>query len=114
MSRPDNDLYAILGLVPDATQDQIRHAYRALLRRHHPDTRAAIPGGRSAAASDSTLQQVLAAYAILGDTTRRAAYDQRAGTGKVVKPAHDRPWRTAYAGQSPIQAGPVHWHTGPG
>ena len=34
------DLYAILGVPPDATLAEIGHAYRSLLRRHHPDTRA--------------------------------------------------------------------------
>src|SRR4030095_13045867 len=34
------DLYAILGLAPSATQAEISHAYRSLLRQHHPDTRA--------------------------------------------------------------------------
>lgn len=33
------DLYRFLGLSPQATQDQITHADRGLLRQHHPDTR---------------------------------------------------------------------------
>lgn len=32
-------LYTVLGLTPQATPDQVKHAYRALLRKHHPDTR---------------------------------------------------------------------------
>ena len=35
------DFYAILGLAGNATQGQIGAAYRTLLRRYHPDTRAA-------------------------------------------------------------------------
>ena len=33
------DLYAILEVSPEATQAEIDHAYRSLLRRHYPDTR---------------------------------------------------------------------------
>ena len=49
------DLYAILEVPPSATQAEISHAYRALLRRHHPDTRAPDHESQSAA-SDTTLQ----------------------------------------------------------
>ena len=38
------DPYAVLGVAPTATTQQINRAYRRLLRRHHPDTR---PGRRS-------------------------------------------------------------------
>ena len=34
---PDDDLYARLGLEPEATPEAIELAWRALLRRHHPD-----------------------------------------------------------------------------
>ena len=34
------DLYAVLGVPPSATQEQVRRAYRALMRLHHPDTRS--------------------------------------------------------------------------
>jgi hypothetical protein len=35
----DQDLYPVLGVDPSASASQITHAYRALMRRHHPDTR---------------------------------------------------------------------------
>ena len=86
------DLYAILGLTRDATQAQISHAYRTLLRRYHPDTRT--PGDRSHdAASDAALQHVLTAYAVLRDPARRADYDQQttprsAPTSHTSTPIH--------------------------
>ena len=60
MTPEQGNPYAILGVPSQATQAQINHAYRALLRQHHPDTRS--PGDEAhAALSDAALQQVLAA-----------------------------------------------------
>ena len=74
MTGDRSDPYAALGLTPQATQQQVRHAYRTLLRQNHPDTR---PLGDAAelAASSTTLQQAIAAYTVLGDPARRARYD---------------------------------------
>lgn len=69
-----HDHYAILGVDPDATDAQITHAYRALLRRHHPYTRAT--DGDQAATEDTRLQHVLAAYTVLHDPRQRADYDR--------------------------------------
>lgn len=105
------DLYAILEVSPHATQDEISHAYRALLRRHHPDTRSPADESQSAV-SDAALQQILAAYMVIGDPARRADYDRDARPR--VPPVHRRPQRTPnYRGeflQPPIVAGPVRWH----
>ncbi|MCK9895668.1 DnaJ domain-containing protein [Frankia sp. AgB32] len=60
-------LYDVLGVAPDATAEQIRHAYRAAARRTHPDT-----GGRAPA-----FAQVNVAYRVLADATLRRQYDQR-------------------------------------
>jgi len=108
-NRPDP--YAILGITWNATQTEISHAYRVLLHQHHPDTRP--PGTQSQdAASDETLQRVVAAYHILGDPDRRAAYD-RAAPPRV----HWRRQQTQHAtnpvrsySQPPIIAGPVRWY----
>ncbi|MFL6100343.1 MAG: J domain-containing protein [Actinomycetales bacterium] len=111
MSEERTDLYGVLGLAPSATQDQIRHAYRDLLRRHHPDTRAVQNPMQAASGSEKLLQQVLAAYAVLGDPVRRAQYDQRLRRFEARPPARPpRPDRDGLEGQPPIQAGPVHWH----
>lgn len=106
------DPYAVLGLSPQASQEEIRRAYRALVRQNHPDTR---PPGDAAngAASNARLQQVIAAYTTLGDPARRAELEQ-----STVQSTDSWPTRGARAarrppsadGQPPIQAGPVHWH----
>ncbi|HZD14229.1 MAG TPA: DnaJ domain-containing protein [Pseudonocardiaceae bacterium] len=65
MTPPEKrDLYAILGVAPDASPAQISRAYRRLLRAHPP---AIDPDCDSAA---------LTAAAILRDPARRAAYDR--------------------------------------
>jgi curved DNA-binding protein CbpA len=114
MTAESTDLYAILGLTPRATQAEVSHAYRALLRQHHPDTRS-VEHGRSSLAADTALQEVLAAYEVLRDPARRADYDRlrsftarAAGQNVRVRSRHTDSTLTP-----PIQAGPVHWHRQP-
>jgi curved DNA-binding protein CbpA len=107
------DLYAILGVAPSATQAEISHAYRTLLRRHHPDTRDPADQTQSAL-SDAALQQVLAAHTVLGDPTRRADYDRQAKPDRrPTRPLRHRLIKYGADGQPPIVAGPVRWHRGP-
>lgn len=70
MLEEEKDLYAILGISPMATQEEIRHAYRKLARRFHPDS-------GSAEASVERFQEVQEAYRVLSDLARRQAYDRR-------------------------------------
>ena len=82
--------YELLGLTDDASQDEIRAAYRALARRHHPDTQhGADPA--TAERSRRTMAALNAAWAVLGDPVRRQAYDagrRRPGTpnGRPARP----------------------------
>ena len=50
-----SDLYAVLGVPRDAPQTLIDHAYRAAVRRNHPDTRAAADAAQAVIA-DTTLR----------------------------------------------------------
>ncbi|MEO8547713.1 MAG: J domain-containing protein, partial [Sphingomicrobium sp.] len=63
------DHYATLGLSPSSEDVVIRAAYRALMRRYHPD-------GNSTAAAAARTRAINAAYAVLSDPDRRAEYDQ--------------------------------------
>src|SRR5712671_6401482 len=81
---PENPApYLVLGVSPTATPAEITHAYRARLRAHHPDTRHT-PSPHTA---DEHLRQLLAAYALLRDPTRRADYD-RATAPTATPPPH--------------------------
>lgn len=62
------DLYEILGVSRDATQDEIKRAYRRLAREHHPDV-------NSDPAAEDRFKEVAAAYEILSDPEKRQQYD---------------------------------------
>jgi len=61
------DYYTILEVTPMASQAEIKHAYRRLARQYHPDL--------NHQALDKHIKQLNEAYKVLGNTTRRAAYD---------------------------------------
>src|SRR5512134_3319608 len=63
-------LYDTLGVPKTATADEIRKAYRKLARKHHPDVN---PGDVTA---EAAFKKVAAAYEILSDAAKRAAYDE--------------------------------------
>jgi curved DNA-binding protein len=63
-------LYEILGVPKTASPDTIRKTYRKLARRHHPDVN---PGDAKA---EDTFKRVSAAYEVLSDDKKRAAYDE--------------------------------------
>lgn len=68
--------YRILNLKPEATQAEIKKAYRALAVKYHPDKN----GGDST--SEDKFKEISEAYIILGDTAKRNAYDFAKGYQK--------------------------------
>jgi curved DNA-binding protein CbpA len=70
------DPYSVLGVPREASQTEVSSAFRALVRRYHPDTRDPSQASDSERWTDTELRSVLAAYRILRDPTSRAAYDR--------------------------------------
>ncbi|GBE64766.1 hypothetical protein MFM001_12280 [Mycobacterium sp. MFM001] len=103
-----SDPYSVLGVSPTASQAEITHAYRRQLRDYHPDRRSGEPNS----GADERLRQILAAYALLRDPSRRAAYDRahpvRKASTSVRIPVSRR--RSHDDDQPPLRAGPVRWH----
>ena len=66
----DKDYYRNLGVLDDAEDVVIRAAYRALAQRYHPDKWQGDP-----AEATRRMAEINAAYAVLSDTEKRAAYD---------------------------------------
>ncbi|HVO70228.1 MAG TPA: J domain-containing protein, partial [Aggregatilineaceae bacterium] len=62
------NLYAIMGVSPEATQEDLREAYRILARRFHPD---ANPNE----GADVQFRDIAAAYETLGNPRQRILYD---------------------------------------
>lgn len=63
------DYYAALGVERDASEDQIRSAYRRLARKFHPDV------SKEKGAEDR-FKEIAEAYQTLRDPEKRAAYDE--------------------------------------
>lgn len=80
MSTAEHDHYQTLGITPGANLDEVRRAFRALARKHHPDLNPA-----SGAAKQFAIVQ--AAYEVLGDPAKRAAYDRERQIART--PAND-------------------------
>ncbi len=66
------DYYKILGVDKNASQDDIKKAFRKLAHEHHPDKK----GG-----DDAKFKEANEAYSVLGDEKKRAQYDQFGSAG---------------------------------
>ena len=68
------DLYEILGVARNATQAEIKAAYRVLARMHHPDV-------NEDPAAEQRFKEIAAAYEILSDPEKRRRYDTFGAAG---------------------------------
>ena len=64
------DYYEVLGVTRDASQDEIRKAFRKLARKHHPDV------AENKATAEEKFKEINEAYEVLGDPEKRKKYDQ--------------------------------------
>ncbi|NJM97902.1 MAG: J domain-containing protein [Phormidesmis sp. RL_2_1] len=98
-TRADINHYETLGISPDASQAQVKKAYRKLAKQFHPDSKG---GGQDQAPTHEKIAQVNAAYEVLGDGAERRQYDAERRQ-KVEAAASDRSARAASAQQSAQQ-----------
>ncbi|MBS3755297.1 MAG: J domain-containing protein [Desulfobacterales bacterium] len=93
--------YAILGISPDASKQEVKDAYRQLAKHYHPDHE----GGDS-----GKFRDIQEAYSVLADAGKRREYEpqrsQKAGRVHVrVKPGR-------YAEPEPLIPEREPWHAG--
>ena len=74
------DYYRVLGVMPGADEVVIRAAYKALAQRYHPDRFAGNP-----AEAHRRMAEINAAFAVLGDPEKRAAYDAERADGQTAE-----------------------------
>lgn len=92
MHRPKNH-YAILGVEPTATSDEISSAFRNLARQYHPDMR---PEDEAASAHFKRINE---AYEVLSDPAKRRHYDRREG---LLRPHRDSAGRSSVWPKEPL------------
>ena len=73
------DYYDTLGVARDATQEDIKKAFRKRARKYHPDV-------SKEADAEARMKDVNEAYAVLSDPEKRAAYDQ---VGRGYQPGQE-------------------------
>jgi len=79
------DYYEVMGVARDASQDDIKRAYRRLARKYHPDV-------SKESDAEERFKELGEAYEVLKDSEKRAAYDQlgsRYHSGQEFKPPPD-------------------------
>jgi molecular chaperone DnaJ len=87
MARRKRDYYGVLGVSRDATDTELKRAFRELARKHHPDV--------SPDNNGEAFREINEAYAVLSDRDARARYDRwghqddAGGLSAVVEAAQD-------------------------
>src|SRR5512139_3729164 len=71
------DYYDVLGVTKNASDDDIKKAYRKLAMKYHPDRNQ----GDSAKVAEEKFKEAKEAYEMLTDPQKRAAYDQYGHAG---------------------------------
>jgi DnaJ-class molecular chaperone len=86
------NVYNVLGVAPNAGDDEIKKVYRALAMRFHPDRNPA-PG------AEARFKSITKAYEILADPVKRAEYDQSVNHRIIIDPEAEAYalWRAVFS-----------------
>jgi len=85
------DYYKIMGISREATQDEIKKAYRKLARKYHPDV-------SEASDAEERFKELGEAYEVLKDPEKRKAYDQLGSDWKAGQEFRPPPGWQAHTG----------------
>ena len=85
----DNNYYDILGVSRDASESEIKRAYRRLARKHHPDVN---PGDKAA---EARFKKINEAYEVLSDKENRKKYDRFGDQWQYADQFDKAEWRQA-------------------
>lgn len=69
----NKDLFEVLGVDEDATQDEVKRAFRALALQYHPDK---VTESGDVKENEERFQEIQAAYDILRDEEKRKQYER--------------------------------------
>jgi len=99
------DYYEILGLSKNASDDDIKKAYRRLASKYHPDK---VQGDTEKAESEIKFKEAKEAYECLSDPDKKAQYDQFGHSGSFTHVhqsprGHTRTWTFDPAGGNDFQ-----------
>jgi DnaJ-class molecular chaperone len=89
------DPYEVLGVSKSASEAEIKKAFRALAKKHHPDTKGGDP------ASQKRFQEISGAYEIVGDKEKRAKFD----SGEIDASGNPRGFDPRAHGGGPFRPG---------
>jgi curved DNA-binding protein CbpA len=91
----DKDLYRLLELSKEASQDEIQQAHRKLVRKYHPDTNPDDPQ------AGERFKEIQRAYEVLSNPEKRREYDNRFRASSRESPDRSHVRASGRSGEEP-------------